>query len=262
MSNNPLLSTITSPGETFQLPSCGVFYSNGEVSEEVLISGEVYVNPMTTLDEIIMKTPDKLLNGTAVTEVFRRCIPSILKPSELLVNDVDFLLTCLRKVSYGNTVDITYDHGCGEEIADHSYVLDVSGCIDKATKIDPTSVEHEYSVKLTTNQIVYFTPLRFRTLMALYHDMNDDKTDSTRLHSVLITSIVDTIIKVDDVSDKRMIREWLEKSPRNVVSEIQTCLEGRQPWGANFSIDTTCQECGEGITIKSPINPINFFLLP
>ena len=74
---NPLLERARLPGQTFTLPSKGLFYKHGEVDDSVLAAkGEVMVYPMVTLDEINIKTPDKLLNGTAITDVFKRCMPS------------------------------------------------------------------------------------------------------------------------------------------------------------------------------------------
>ena len=58
-STNPLLARVKIPGRIFQLPSAGIFYKNGELAEGIE-NGEVHVHPMTALDEINMKNPDKL----------------------------------------------------------------------------------------------------------------------------------------------------------------------------------------------------------
>jgi len=88
---NPLLTRVEMPGSTFQLPSRGLFYDNGELRDDVEM-GEVHVHPMSAFDEILMKTPDALFSGEAVHKVFLRCIPQVLQPVELLAKDVDFLL--------------------------------------------------------------------------------------------------------------------------------------------------------------------------
>ena len=113
---NPLLKRKNKfPGETYRLPSKGLLYFNGELDEEVK-DGEVIIYPMTTLDEIYMKTPDMLFQGTAIDTVFKRCIPQIKQPLNLLSNDVDYLLAALRKVSYGNHILINHNCSfCGEQ---------------------------------------------------------------------------------------------------------------------------------------------------
>ena len=100
MSNpNPLLDRLNRmPGETIRLPSLGQFYEHGEL-EEGVVNGEIVLNPMTMTDEIMMKSPDMLFQGTAIERVFQRCSPQIKKPLDLLSSDVDFILTHLRKIS-------------------------------------------------------------------------------------------------------------------------------------------------------------------
>lgn len=106
---NPLLERFNKmPPETFRLPSGGGFYKNGELDEEV-VDGEVIIYPMTTQDEITMKSPDMLFQGTAIEKVFNRCMPQIKKPMDLLSNDVDFLMICLRIVTYGSSIEIKYE---------------------------------------------------------------------------------------------------------------------------------------------------------
>ena len=98
---NPLLKKIQLPGTRFRLPSRGIFYTDGELDESV-VDGEIEIFSMTTVDEIALRSPEMLFNGQAIERVFKRCIPDIKKPLKLLSKDVDFILACLRVVSYGN----------------------------------------------------------------------------------------------------------------------------------------------------------------
>lgn len=58
---NPLLEKVQIPGEKFRMPSGGIFYNKGEL-EENIEEGEVYVHPMNAMDELTLKSPDKLLS--------------------------------------------------------------------------------------------------------------------------------------------------------------------------------------------------------
>lgn len=102
---NPLLKNLTMPGKRYRMPSRGLFYNDGELAEDVK-EGEVEIFSMTTLDEISLRSPEFLFSGEAIEKVFSRCIPEILKPLKLLSHDVDYLLTCLRIVSYGGILPI------------------------------------------------------------------------------------------------------------------------------------------------------------
>jgi len=74
---NPLLERFNKmPPETFRMPSGGALYKNGEIDDDV-IDGEIIIYPMTTVDELTMRSPDMLFQGTAIENVFRRCMPRL-----------------------------------------------------------------------------------------------------------------------------------------------------------------------------------------
>lgn len=256
-STNPLLDKIKVPGETFRLPSGGIFYTNGELDESVT-DGEVYVSPMTTYDEICLKTPDKLLNGTAVNEVFRRCIPSVLAPDQLFIGDVDFLLTCLRKITYGDDLEISWQHDC-EGAKEHTYTLSLGKFISKTVSIDPSSVVSDYHITLENGQRVQFQPMQYKTMINIYQALSNENLSLVQTHESTIKALGDVIVQVDDITDKRLITEWLTRMNSNWVKQIQRKIESVSKWGPDFSVEVTCKDCGKNITTETPINPVAFF---
>lgn len=105
---NPLLKKIKLPGKRFRLPSRGLFYTDGELKDTV-VDGEIEIFSMSTTDEITLRTPDYLFSGEAIEKVFKRCIPEVEKPLKLLSRDVDYLLTALRVVSYGDVTELNVE---------------------------------------------------------------------------------------------------------------------------------------------------------
>ena len=73
--NNPLTKFFRQPAIYLKLPSNGAFWPNDAI--ELPLTGEIPVYPLTTKDEIILRTPDALLNGEGVVEVIQSCCPSI-----------------------------------------------------------------------------------------------------------------------------------------------------------------------------------------
>ena len=102
---NPLLKKIQMPGRRFRLPSRGLFYNNGELADSVT-DGEIEVRSLTAIDEISLRSPEFLFNGEAIERVFARCVPEVKEPLKLLSLDVDFILTALRVVSYGDVLEV------------------------------------------------------------------------------------------------------------------------------------------------------------
>lgn len=261
---NPLVTALKArlPGETFRLPSQGLFYTNGELSEDVK-DGEVHVFPLTALDEILLKTPDKLMSGTAITEVFSRCVPQIKKPMELLSKDVDYLLMCLRLISYGETVDVVYTHDC-EGAKERTYSVELRPLVAKTRPVDPTTIGTNYTLTLPSNQVVILRPPVYGSVLNLYlTSFEMQRMSSEEQFKVgqeqLLSIVADTISTVDGYSDRNMIREWIRELPAGWLDQISTATQAFSTWGPSSAWTTTCKDCGKEITIEIPLNPIAFF---
>lgn len=254
---NPLLEKIRIPGETIRLPSGGIFYKNGELDTDVT-NGEVHIHPMTTIDELTLKSPDKLFSGDAVKEVLGRCAPSILKPLELLSKDVDYILTCLRKLSYGPNIEVKWTHTC-TDAKEHPYNIDLGKLISDSKEIDPTTVISSFSTTLKNGQNVTFQPPRFNDVVMLYQAFDSTNTDTAEIQKQVIKSIASTVADVDGITDSNMIEEWLTKSPVTYVHELNDAIGRIGDWGPTFEVEVECKDCGEKLNISTPINPIAFF---
>ena len=206
---NPLLSKVSLPGETFRLPSGGLFYEDNELSSSVK-DGEVMVNPMTAMDELLLKSPDKLLSGESVTDVFTNCIPDILNPSDLLAKDVDYLLMCLRMVSYGPNIEIRATHDC-EDAKEHSYSIPLRPLILKAKPIIPTMLE-KYNVTLSNGQVVRLHPPRFMATVKVYQMFSSSEDiDTQEIGLKLIETISDMVSSVMDTRNGVISRNGYNK---------------------------------------------------
>lgn len=254
--DNPLLNRIRMPGETFRLPSGGIFYTNEELHESVR-EGEVHVEPMTAIDEIVMKSPDKLFSGQAVKEVFGRCIPEVLKPGQLLAKDVDHLIICLRKVSFGNDLEIVYTHDC-KDAEEHSYIVQINELIKASRTIDPTTLS-SFNIKLENDQTVVLEPVRFEDYTRILQANQEKEFTPEEWKDVMLDSLRDVIQSVDTITDKEMIREWLEKVPAGWLKSISGGIETTSDWGPTFETSILCRDCGERTPITAPLNPIAFF---
>lgn len=255
---NPLLERVQMPGETFTLPSGGLFYNDGELDSSVR-NAEVRVGPMTALDEIVMKTPDMLFSGDAVRQVFARCIPSILKPDRILAKDIDFLLVCLRKVSYGSTLRMEQMHNC-KNAKRHHYDVDVTHFINKTKRIDPTTVTSMFCANMPNGEKVYLEPIRFGHFVEVMQltDETDDMTPEERRDRT-VRSISNVITKVDEVDDKEMIREWLSVVSPEFLHKINNKVDDTINWGTEFQTKLKCRDCGQFFSVDLPMNPLAFF---
>lgn len=258
---NPLLAALRIPGETFRLPSQGLFY-NSTAIDETVHNGELELYPMTAIDEIIISTPDKLLSGKAITEVFTHCIPQIKDTSALLAKDVDFLMICLRMVSFGQFMEVTYTHSC-ENGHEHTYTVDLLDIIRKAKSIDPTTLNEEYKCTLPNGQVVSLKPMCYGDIIDLYQDTMTIKTEDMSdqdAERMVINTMVSMVQSVDDVTNKEFIAEWLSQLKLGWKKELQQAIQAVSDWGIDMKSPQICKDCGDALNLQVSANPINFFI--
>jgi hypothetical protein len=258
VASNPLLERVKIPGRIFQLPSAGLFYTNGELDEDVE-NGEIHVYPMTAIDELNMKNPDMLFSGKAISIVFRHCVPSVKKPEELFAKDIDALMIFLRLVTYGPKYEIEAQHSC-ENSKGHSYLVDVEQIANTMKVIDHDYANEHFSVSLNNGQTVKMSPIRYKNVIKLMM-MNENKKELTVADQEknLITNLINIIESVDEVTDKKQIAEWLHVVSPQMMNELATAIENSQSWGPDTNVELICKDCSQPFKVDVPINPISFF---
>ena len=265
---NPLLERARIPGETIRLPSCAIFYTNGELDDDVE-DGEVHVYPMNATDEIVMASPAKLFSGDGVMEVIGRCVPSVLKPRELLAQDVDFLVLCLRKISYGPTFDFERIHDeCQAERPDdqplrkQTFQADIGKILSQTKELEASKVAKIYRIELENGQIIKMQPMRFSSYVKLMQIVSQDIDSIKEEHAqkdMMLDQLSDMILSVDEVADQSMIREWLEVIIPPHIHAINDRVSEMATWGINTKFEVKCRDCGEKMEVEMPTNPLSLF---
>ena len=102
---NPLRKYFRQPKVYLNLPSRGKFYPDGVL--DMPETRELPVFAMTAKDELLIKTPDALLNGQATVDVIKSCIPNIVNPWQMPSVDLDACLVAIRIATYGEKLEIT-----------------------------------------------------------------------------------------------------------------------------------------------------------
>ena len=271
LSVNPLLDRARMPGETFRLPSRGIFYTNGELAEDVE-EGELHMYAMTAIDEIVLSSPSKLFSGESIIEVIRRCVPDVLIPEELLSQDIDFILLCLRKVSYGPTFDFARTHNdCEIELPEdhpipsHEYQINMDHLIKQTKEINPENMVANYRIELDSGQVVQIQPIRFgayvKVMQVLSQKIGDNAEDMSLedQKDMLLNQLATMISAVDEITDTDMIREWLEVINPAQVRKINTSISNMGTWGVNTVQKIKCRDCKKEMEVEIPTNPLALF---
>jgi hypothetical protein len=242
-SPNPLKKYFRQPKVFITLPSKGNFYPKGSIDYPE--NGELAVYAMTAKDELIIKTPDALLNGQATVDVIQSCIPNIKDAWSMPSIDLDAVLVAIRIATYGEQLEITSQIPVINE--ERSFSVDLRKILNKLV-----TVNYNDTVKIF-DMIVKLRPLTYREFTStsikafeeqrIFQIVNDDTISEEekllkfnesfkKLTSITIDTLnhsVDKII-IDDVEviNKNHIKEFIDNADKNFYSYVTEHLNAER----------------------------------
>lgn len=256
-----ILSKLKLPGETVRLPSAGLLYT--DMFDDTVKDGEVYIYPMSSYDDITLKTPDKLFSGKGIIEVIQRCVPQIKHPHLLFVKDVEYIIVSLRRITYGNTYDITYTHTCSNA-KKQSYSVNLSTFLNQNTPLDPVTLKNNpYTITMQNQQVIKMSPITYAEFVELQQlSILNESPDNSKQESLIqyyYQGIAAGIESIDGETSKSAIIEWCKTASPLWITEIIERLSGTSHWGLDTNYSVTCKDCNEQIKVALELNPIIFF---
>lgn len=272
MVNNPLQKYFRQPKIYVNLPSRGVFNKPGTIEQ----TENIPVYPMTGMDEIMLKTPDALLNGDATVKVIESCIPAIKDGWDVSNLDIDMLLCAIRIATFGHEMTVT--HKCANCGADSDYDVDVRGFIEHfdQCKYDGSISLGDLVIRLrplTYRQITDYNLKNFALQRQLAQGLqiNSDE-EQQKLVSKLFAELADFQAEVylqgiesvevpDGVVDRQeYIKEWLNNSEKTIYQAIKDQIEKNRTTWKLPSSKTTCPECGTPGEFEIDLDQATFFV--
>jgi hypothetical protein len=271
--NNPLQKYFRQPKIYITLPSQGMYYSGDAVDNAI---GQLPVMSMTGMDELLLKTPDALMNGEATVRVIQSCVPNIKNAWEVCNLDLDMLLVSMRIATYGSNMSI--GHVCPNCGSDNEYTVDLMSLIDHFSKC-------KYDNKVTIDDlIILIRPLNYRTMTEfnlknfelqrqLRQSLNleDEDTKSkiiAELYEKLaviqnesyIASIESVQAPQTVVNEREFIAEWIINSEKSMFDAIKQQIEkNNQAWRVP-DMKVKCESCEHESNIAVQMDQSNFFV--
>lgn len=255
---NPLMVKLRVPPEIHRIPSGASFYS--EVTMDTSSKGEVHIHPMTAIEEIDIKSPDLLFNGEAIVNLLRKCVTEIRDPNELFIKDVDFLMTAIRKATFGPEYEINYKHDC-TEAKEHSYIIDLNVILSSAKELNPITFRNISTVTIGNDESTYLvtlTPMKLKHMIQMLQSI-DRKLSEDERKTKLFSSLVMMIQDIDGITDPDQLIEFISSIPTTWVEKITQQAEKISQWGPVFKQTAICKDCGVEVELEININPLSFF---
>ena len=279
--NNPLQKYFRQAKLHVRLPSGGKYYPPGAL--DLPESGEVAIYPLTAKDELLLKTPDSLMNGTATADVIKSCVPQIKNPWYMPSLDVDALIIAIRIATYGPEMTLTVKvPNVGDE---KDFTVDLNSIIEPIMSAKYDEVIQLDNMKITLRPLMYteFTKDAIRSFeeQRVYNLLNDDTVPAeekmerfraafNRLTDLTVETVAKSIAKVevDDkvVSEPKHILEFMQNTSKEFYTTILDHIsEQRDKFAVKpFIANTTKEEQEKGApeTFEVPItfDQSNFFV--
>lgn len=272
---NPLAGYMRQPKIYIRLPSNGKYWPEGSI--EVPENREFPVYSMTAKDELLFKTPDALMNGQAIVDVIKSCMPNILDPWHCPMMDLDMILIAMRLATYGDKMPFKHvQPGTNEE---QEYEIDLRLLLDQLT--NNTWVEQ---VAINPDFIIYVRPLTYRhmtqtgiktfetqRILSIVNDESIAEAEKIKLFSesfnsltrVTVDLVAETIFQIQTpegfVTDLHWIKEFINNADKDIFKTVQDHLNELK--SHNDIKPLTFQSTPEQIALGAPETyevPVNF----
>lgn len=276
---NPLQKYMRHPELYIKVPSKGYF--NNEDTYPFSTNNEIGISPMTTQDELLLQTPDALLNGESIAKLIESCVPGIKDVRNLPMTDISVILLGIRMLSYGNEME--YKTTCPECNSENYFTADLEHVLSTMTFLEESyvvSMKDKLSVSVRPNtykasikQVLF--SFNETKLFEMFTEEGLDEQQLTekyiesfqKMASLTVEITADSIVAVldenglpiDATTDQ--IFDWVANISRKDAKLIHNKIEELNKFGVDESADVTCgnEKCKHKWTTQIGFDPANFF---
>lgn len=272
---NPLAKYFRQPSIYIKLPSGGKFWAEGSLN--LPVNSEIPIYPMTTRDEVTLRTPDALMNGSGVVSVIESCCPNIIDAWKTPTVDVDAILIAIRIASYGQQMDVetTCPH-CNEK---NTHALDLISCLggiqcpdySQPIAIDNLKIKIKSQIYFGSNQtdIINFEEQKMlqavnNSTMAEADKMQTVAKSMQRIIEIGLESAAHCTeyVEIEDgtrVRDVEFIKEFYNNAKGSILKTVKDRLTVHNQQGAVPAQPVACYECKKEFTVPLQFDYASFF---
>lgn len=280
MSDNPLSQYFRQATTYVKLPTKGLWYQDGSVN--LTVDGEVAVYPLSAIDDIMLNTPDAMLNGQALEKVIKNCVPDVKNIKNLLIPDLETIFVGIKSASNNGKFEL--DRKCPKCNYENTYEMLCNGILSTLEYIN----EADTQVKFDDQLIIWVKPYTFemrqmfikrefeeeRLLRSI--DESNKTVDELTKAKILAESVgriseitfelvsrsVEKIYMVQKdtyVTDKKFINEWLTSISKTQADIVIDAVNKLNAVGVSKQFNAVCTSCNHEWEETMNFDPSSFF---
>lgn len=277
---NPLSRWMRQPEIYIKLPSQGYFSENNDY--ELSVDNELGIAPMTTSDDILLKSPEGLLNGESMATVIQSCAPGIKNVKKLPAPDIDAILIGIRLVTYGD--EMAFEVQCPECQTTNNYSTSLRYALENISLLEPN-----YPIKLNNKLTVFIRPFYYedsvKEALQRYHEAQAltllseadlEDLEKTKKYTESITKIADLmtqlcascVIKIIDPNNNEIeatredVFQWVKNLSKQDAQKITDKVTEINNTGVNKEVEIICnnEKCKHEWKSQISFDPSYFFV--
>lgn len=280
MANNPLQKYFKQPAIYVRLPTQGRWYK----PEDVVVTddGELPVHALTALDDILLNTPDAMLNGHSLEKVIINCVPDVKNVKRLMLPDLEAIFVALKAATTGGKAD--YDRKCPNCGHENSFEMNCQHLLDSTSFVNPDDLMLKFGDELEVHVKPYDFEMRqlfirrefeeervIRAIESSNKDMDDmakanifgESVDRlSKITFVLVSRSIEKISMIKEnivVTDQEHINEWLTGISKPQADMVIEAVNKLNNTGVPKEIDVACTNCGHQWKDTLSFDPSSFF---
>lgn len=274
-STNPLAKHFRQPVLYIKLPTEGQYWEEGSL--ELPANGEMPVYPMTAKDEIMIRTPDALLNGDSVVQVIENCCPSIKDAWKIPGPDVDAILVAVRIASYGP--DMGIDTKCPYCEHDNRHEIELPPILHSYKCPDYNKSKEIGDLKIKLKPLNYYQQNKRNTsrfeedrIMMTINDESINDDTKMKMFNEQLERLVDINISTvaastqfielpngDRVIDPDHILEYFQNCDNSVFKKLLGHIETITKDTEVPKVNLACESCEKEYSTGLEFDYANFF---
>lgn len=272
---NPLAKHFRQPAVYLKLPSGGKYWAIDSL--DLPPNGEVGIMPMTAKDEILLRTPDALMNGQGVVSVIQSCVPAIKNAWAMPTIDLDAILIAIRIATYGETMEM--DSKCPKCNSESRHGLDLSRVLigvkapnyNDTVNVDGLKIKFKplNYIQSTKNNISAFEEQKIIQLLnneSIDSDVRKAQFDA-HLQNIInsnlnLLSFATESITTEDgtiVTNTDFISQFYENTNNNIIKAVQAKLREFSEIAQLPPTRVQCEACEHEYNVNVTFDYANFF---
>jgi hypothetical protein len=274
--SNPLSNYFRQPAIYLSLPSQGRWWMPGSI--DVSPNNEIAIYPMSTKDEILLRTPDALLNGQGVIDVIQSCCPAIKDAWQTPLVDVDAILISIRIASYGNNMDFESECPHCKSLNNHEVSLGNILSNIKCPDYSKPMLYKDLKIRLKPQSYFYINKSNMsefneQKLSTILSDTSLDDQEKSKRLAAIVTKVYNLGIDLcvnnteyielangDRVTAADHISEFYHNADSALVNSLREYVNQIIAQAKLDPMDLQCGECTKQYKVDFSFDYSNFFV--